>query len=415
MIIKSLLFALCLAAAVGGIFWAGKSARGNNAISAYLPGIASVQQGLPEREPFTESDFRRIFEESVNADRGQEGYLPLKHDARLEQWLRSSGSAISCKNLKTVLAQAKLPDFAAIRASGATGDSLRGILKGFLEKMSSPASAGDDGYAMLIRELPGAQHEVILVTGETRPELTLTTLGDTSTGSFVSQCAHCSRRSAYQNERSSSTLIFTCPGCGLCSRLLGRDTKGRYHDAPAFLIPSAGPAVPPGTHPLDAMILIWQEAVRRCHYVEDSPGDESPADFWQTPRQTLQKGTGDCEDSALLVTDWMLGNGIPARMALGTMAGGGHAWCIVRVDRTDFLLESTNRNPDLDNLPVVNPDDGYVPSALFDRDALYVRAQPSKPFDGDYWSEEKWIRLPHKKAAGAQNSTAPKAKTASAP
>ena len=76
------------------------------------------------------------------------------------------------------------------------------------------------------------------------------------------------------------------------------------------------------------------------------------------------------------------------------MDGGGHAWCVVRVEETDYLLESTNRDPDPSNLPAVNPNDGYVPTALFDREALYVPAHPDKSFDGDYWSPEKWRRLP---------------------
>lgn len=359
-----------------------------------MPEEAATVAAPPEPEPLSGPDFRRLFPESVNLLRLQKGYPSLKPDVRLEKWLGTGGSSISCTNLQQAIASAGLPDFASLRAAGATGDSLRGILDGFLEKMSSPDSAGDDGFALLLRELPGAGHEVIVITGKGLPELDLTRLGESSPGSFVSQCPHCGKRSAYQNTRSSSTLILTCPGCGRCTRLLARDTKGRYHDAAAFLIPSAAPSTAPGTHPLDAMIAVWQEAVRRCQYEEDSSRDESPADSWQTPRQTLKRGTGDCEDSALLLTDWMLANHLPARMALGKLKDGGHAWCIVRAESTDFLLESTNRNPDLENLPAVNPGDGYVPTALFDRHALYVRARPGLPFDGDYWSEEKWIRLP---------------------
>ena len=229
---------------------------------------------------------------------------------------------------------------------------------------------------------------------------------------FVNQCIHCKKRSAYHHTKTPTTLLLSCPACKRRTRLLGRDTQGRYHDAPAFLIPSPCPAPAAGSHPLDAMLSIWQAAVRRCRYVEDATMDDTPADCWQTPRQTLRKGTGDCEDSALLLTDWMLGNKIPARMVLGTMDGGGHAWCIVRVDKTDYLLESTNRHPDMENLPIVNPNDGYAPSALFDRDALYVRSQPEKPFDGDYWSPAKWIRLPRPKAPAAEVKPATQATAA---
>ena len=93
-------------------------------------------------------------------------------------------------------------------------------------------------------------------------------------------------------------------------------------------------------------------------------------------------------------------------MVTGKMDGGGHAWCIARVGGTDYLLESTNRNPDMTNLPVVNPNDGYEPATLMDRDALYVPAKPGEPFDGDYWSPKKWIKLPRAKSAAVPKSTA---------
>ena len=406
MIIRSLIYALCLAASLAGAFFVVKTSGGFRAFPAFPTAAQSVE--IADQESFTDTDFRRSFLESINPGRRKNGYPEFTEDAVIEQWLGTGGAHLSCANLTETMASVSLPNFRVVRAAGATGGSLRELFVSHVEKLTGPGHAKDTRFGLLIRSLPEQQHEVIVVTAERLPDLTLASVGGSSTEAFVSQCAHCGKRSAFRNETSGSTLVVICPSCDLCTRLMGRDTQGRYHDAPSFLIPSPSPTTAPGTHPLDAMISIWKEAVRRCRYIEDDDGSGALTDSWQTPRQTLSRGTGDCEDSALLLTDWMLANRIPARMALGTMDGGGHAWCIVRVEGTDYLLESTNRDPDLENLPAVNPNDGYVPSALFDRDALYVRAQPAKDFNGDYWSATNWIRIPHRKAAPAKTESAPK-------
>ena len=405
----------CLAVALAGLWLIQSAAKANRIpamVAAINPGAGRAQAVLPEADSLSAPDFCKSFMEQVNTLRQKRAYTALSQDARITQWLADQGSRLTFDTLEQTLATANLTDYRCLRAAGAGGGTLRDLLPGLLEKLGEPASSKDNRIGFRIRTLPGQGHEVILISAETLPELSLRSLDEGTTGNFVNQCPHCGKRSAYRHEKSSSTLTLDCPACGRTVRLLGRDTKGNYHDASAFLIPSPYPTVAPGTDPLDAMISIWQAAVKRCQYAGDGHNDDEPADFWQTPRQTLVKGMGDCEDSALLLTDWMLSNDVPARMALGTADGGGHAWCIVKVDQTDYLLESTNRNPDLDNLPAVNRNDGYAPTSLIDRDALYVRADPAKPFDGDYWSPVKWIRIPNAKPAAP--ARAPKIREADA-
>ncbi len=53
------------------------------------------------------------------------------------------------------------------------------------------------------------------------------------------------------------------------------------------------------------------------------------SEYWQTPQETLQKGTGDCEDGAILIYAMAIYKGVPAsRMLLfaGSVDGGGHCW-----------------------------------------------------------------------------------------
>ncbi len=299
------------------------------------------------------------------------------------------------------MASTSVPAFKPLHASQVTRGSLRELSGTLLGMLTAPATASDNRMAILIQG-----GEVIVLTGEALPELTLAGLNDGSSDSFVTQCPHCRKQSSLIFEKSSCGLVVDCPDCGLRCRVLALDTSGRYHEATSFLTRSSCPEIAPGADPLDVMLGLWQTAVRRCRYVEDPSSGDAATDVWQTPAQTLRRGAGDCEDSALLLTDWLLTRGISARVATGKMDGGGHAWCIARVGGTDYLLESTNRDPDMTNLPVVHPNDGYEPTTLLDRDALYVRAKPGEPFDGDYWSPKKWIKLPRVKGASDAKTAA---------
>ena len=397
------LLTLCLAAAAAGFCWFRMTPSPPN----------SGNDGAGGRPAKTvtascmETDFHRELSAEIKTARERLGLSTLNTDPRLEEWLSSHGRQVSGANLEKVMASVEIPGFRSIRATHVNGGSLRELSRTLGKVLSDPAtSATDNCIAFHIRSASGQGHEVLCLTGEALPELTLAGLNDDSSEVFVSRCPHCRKQSSLVRVKSSCGLIVDCPNCGLRCQFLAPDTNGRYHDATTFLIPSACPDLAPGTHPLDAMLKLWQTAVLRCRYAADTTPGGAPADFWQIPGQTLRRGAGDCEDSALLLTDWLLTSGISARMAMGQMDGGGHAWCIARVEGTDYLLESTDRNPDMEILPAVNPGDGYEPDTLMDRDALYVRAQPAKPFDGDYWSPAKWIKLPRVKPARAPKTAA---------
>ena len=135
---------------------------------------------------------------------------------------------------------------------------------------------------------------------------------------------------------------------------------------------------------------------KTCKYTRDPGRKKQQTDRWQLAVETQNLGTGDCEDSAILLTDWLLARGIEAKVALGKYGDiGGHAWCVARVDDREYLLESTMEgNPDIDRPPLVSRvGSRYVPEVMFDRWHIYVRAFPQKPWDGDYWSEKNWIAL----------------------
>ncbi len=72
-------------------------------------------------------------------------------------------------------------------------------------------------------------------------------------------------------------------------------------------------------------------------------------EFWQFPRETIEWGSGDCEDQSILLCTMMRMAGVPAsnvRVVLGLLhvsgGVGGHAWVEFKMGDTWFALESTS-------------------------------------------------------------------------
>jgi hypothetical protein len=62
-------------------------------------------------------------------------------------------------------------------------------------------------------------------------------------------------------------------------------------------------------------------------YVCEMKNVEEKSDFWQYPRETLQKGGGDCEDRVFLLLSALLEAGVTnAYVIKGRYLGGGHFW-----------------------------------------------------------------------------------------
>ena len=106
---------------------------------------------------------------------------------------------------------------------------------------------------------------------------------------------------------------------------------------------------------------------RCCMFVQDYikyVGDEEARgqlEFWQYPEDTLIRGTGDCEDGAILMKTLTLCAGVPdwkVKIVAGNVKGGGHAYCTyIRDDDTQCILDwcywpnrlKINRRPDFLN------------------------------------------------------------------
>lgn len=83
-------------------------------------------------------------------------------------------------------------------------------------------------------------------------------------------------------------------------------------------------------------------------------------EFWKSPSEVLASDTGDCEDSANLLTSLLRCGGLNAYTALGEYQGYGHAWTV----QNGFIYETTYTSA----RPTPDPED-YIAFVLFnDRD-----------------------------------------------
>lgn len=78
--------------------------------------------------------------------------------------------------------------------------------------------------------------------------------------------------------------------------------------------------------------------VKSIKYTSDSVQNEY--DYWQSPKETLEKMTGDCEDKAILVNDSLKKMGIETKLCFGKRRKSSvlnHFW----VEFGDYIIESS--------------------------------------------------------------------------
>lgn len=159
---------------------------------------------------------------------------------------------------------------------------------------------------------------------------------------------------------------------------LARDL--RQHPVNSFLV---------GIRPFetDNPWLVAQTVAFRMRYSLDKHlFDGGYDEVWQTSRQAYRLLRGDCEDHAILLSDWLEDLGYEARVVVGHAGGGGHAWVICRKDGRAYLLDATDKR-DRRIFPYAEQLNDYHPMWMFDRDRLwsYVGSNARPTYDDSSW------------------------------
>ncbi|MDP7289077.1 MAG: transglutaminase-like domain-containing protein [Phycisphaerae bacterium] len=75
--------------------------------------------------------------------------------------------------------------------------------------------------------------------------------------------------------------------------------------------------------------------------------DDEGEDYWQSPRETIARGTGDCEDQAIYLHHLLAEKGIRSEVTFGaedlTHLKSGHAWVEYPLEGDAWVLDPTRR------------------------------------------------------------------------
>jgi hypothetical protein len=334
---------------------------------------------------------------SILAARRSLGLGPLAPDIGLQQWLLDrTGADAADSSPETIVRTARLAlpqyqELIVLQTRSVTADGLLKQISGWpdlgtreLDHLAAVAEPGPFGLGW----------SATILVGHKLPMFTPEALLDPKQDTFYSVCTLCRRGQACQIPRHTRSLSLECPHCHRVYAMVAANAKGRFRYVNEFLTGYAPPArYSKGQTKLAELMTIWNTVASGCRYATDVGGDDN--DEWQAARETQSLGQGDCEDSSILLADWLLARDFQARVALGRYAErGGHAWVVVHLDGKDYLLESTEGASKAERPPLlaeVGP--RYVPEQLFDHLAFYIRKDPGALWNGDFWSEDTWQRV----------------------
>ena len=339
----------------------------------------------------------------INYGRISSAQPVIRLDADLESWFEINPNILEIEDLNrlTETVKDKHPRYLKLVACTATSSQLIDLVQSFHDFCAEVEQKMTHVAIHTRRISGGLGFKAIIVVGEKLADFSPELLSQRKTNTYFTQCPHCSYEHACKFNLDDRGINLECPSCLRSYGVLAADAKGQFRYVNEFLTGFAPPSFFPfDSNRLHEMYAIWRSVVSHCTYIKDGRNDKSK-DVWQTAFETQTRMHGDCEDSSVFLADWLMSRGFQVRVALGHFGDqGGHAWCIVKVDGTDYLLESTEPPPDSAHPPYVS-DVGarYVPDTLFDRDHLYVRAKPRERFSGDYWSSKHWVKVQPRKLA----------------
>ena len=140
---------------------------------------------------------------------------------------------------------------------------------------------------------------------------------------------------------------------------------------------------------------VWQPlvtlALKKTYQFDHEQYGQKWQDIWQNSHQAYLYSHGDCEDHAILLADWLIEMGYDARVALGRVPSGGHAWVILFHDGKEYLLEATDkRRPrSLGDFKLAKYAPEYQPEFQFNRTQFWTNtgSKLTTLYSGPNWVE----------------------------
>lgn len=130
-------------------------------------------------------------------------------------------------------------------------------------------------------------------------------------------------------------------------------------------------------------------SMRKSYMLDHKLHGPAFADIWQNSEQAYYHSHGDCEDHALILADWLIGLGYDARVVIGEVPQGGHAWVVLFLEGQQLVLESTSKNRprSVSDFYLAALATDYRPKIQFNREQLWVNTGTTytTQYTGDHW------------------------------
>lgn len=114
-------------------------------------------------------------------------------------------------------------------------------------------------------------------------------------------------------------------------------------------------------------------------------------DLWQNSAQAYVLPRGDCEDHALILADWLISEGVDAKVVIGKYKASGHAWVVARQEGKVYLLEATDKRAgkSWNHYPLAQLSKDYHPEYMFNRTSFWRNngSKLTKDYMGGHWEK----------------------------
>lgn len=329
----------------------------------------------------------------------------LNVDPEMEAWLAAEYPKMDTEDLGKVteIVQAGMPRYYRVSVCSASSPSLRELVQRFHEYAHRAQPEMTHMAVALRPRASGLMNEALIVLGQRLQDFSPEALSRSDAEPFFSRCFHCKQPHFIKLSRAQRSMALECPKCRRKYAVIAADRSGHFRYVNEFLTGYAPPAVfPKNQSRVQQMFTIWGAVHNNCVYANDpgakagsSYAGKEQTDSWQFADETQRLLRGDCEDSSVFLADWLMSRGFQVRVALGRYGDlGGHAWCVVKIDDKEYVIESTESRPDPTDPPLASRvGSRYTPEVLFDRFAIYVPSSANRSWKGDYWSSNFWTRI----------------------
>jgi predicted transglutaminase-like cysteine proteinase len=316
----------------------------------------------------------------------------LLTDTALTKWLEKNGGSVTAHESSVDVLlnrlQSSEPSVASTSAQYVSSNKAEEVLE-TLQQWASSLSADKTEIAIHIFPQSRFQsYRVVAIAAEGLPEFSPNLLSIENDGvskKFYNKCASCGKTHSGVVQRQGLALPLQCSHCNEIYDVYAMKLDGSYCRVTELLAGYERTAnFPAEMTKYDKMIAVWRTVVTGFAYDTDIKISSGPQDSWQTALETSKIGSGDCEDTSILLADWLISLGINARVAVGShISGGGHAWCVAEIDGNEYLLETTSgEHTDFRKPPSTSRySHEYMPMAMFDRERLFFR-------EGEGWTPE---------------------------